>query len=98
MSQMTNTSMANVHMDSSFLSMMKAIPNFTGALEPQCSFSFSEARVRNIAENTVLSRYLLKQLRSSYDRYVMVGRLVKRNSDMMPLLESLNEGRGTVES
>lgn len=41
--------------------------------------------------------YLRKQLRSSYVRCVRLGCLVKRNSDALPLLESLNESQESIE-
>lgn len=40
------------------------------------------------------SQYPPKQARSSYVQKVRFGRLMKRNSGVLPLWESLNEARG----
>lgn len=91
LSQMTNMSTTIMHMDRSFLSAMEAVLKYAGAFELQHGVSFSEARIKNIVDDTKPSQYLAKQSCLSYPLYVKFSWLMKENSDMLTLLESLNE-------
>lgn len=72
----------------------EGVLNYSGAFRPQSGVSLAEARIKDIVDNVTLSRYLLKQSRSSYVLYLRFGLLMKRNSDVSTLLKSLNEGLG----
>lgn len=41
----------------------------------------------------MLHRYLLEQYHLSYVRYMRFGRLMKKNPDVLPPSESLNDGQ-----
>lgn len=44
-------------------------------------------------DNMMQSQYLPKQSRSVLVRYLRFGRLMKKNCDTLPLLESFDDGR-----
>lgn len=72
---------------------MKAVLNNEGTFELQYGVSLAENRIKDIADDMTPSRYLPKHSRSSNVRYVRFSRLMKRNTVVLSLLESLNEGR-----
>lgn len=51
------------------------------------------ARIKHVFDDLTPSRYLSKQTPSSYIRHMRFCRLMTKNTDDLPLLESLNEGR-----
>lgn len=50
-------------MSRSFLSVVRAVMNYVGALDPQYSVSFYEARMKGIDDDMTPSRYLQEQSR-----------------------------------
>lgn len=55
--------------------------------------SFAETCIKDILDNIMPSRYLSKQSRFSYVRYMKLGQPNTNNTDILRLLESLNGGR-----
>lgn len=54
---------------------------------------FTTARINYIANDMMLSRYLLNQSRSSFIRYVRFGAESMKTADLLPLLESMIKDR-----
>lgn len=67
-SGMTNTSTAIVHMDCTFLSVMKAVLNYAGAFGLQCGVSFAKVRIKDIVNDMISSQYPPEQSISSHIR------------------------------
>lgn len=90
---MTSTSTATVHMDCSFLYIIEAVLNYAEAFGLYYGVVFLEARMNDILDHMISSRYLPKNLHLSYVWYVSFACLMTKNADVLPQLESLNEGR-----
>lgn len=56
-----------------------------GASNMQYCISLAEARVKGIVNDRMVSQYLPKQSRPLYVRYMGIGLLKKKTSDMLPL-------------
>lgn len=93
LSRVTNALTAIVRVDRSFPSVLKVLLIYSGALELQCEASVSKFRVKNIVDEMIPSPYTHEQLTSSYIRYVRIGRLIPESSEVLPMLESLNNLR-----
>lgn len=65
----------------------------TWAFELKHGVSFVEDNINYIVDLMMPSRYLPEKLRSSYVLYVWFGRIMKKNSDVLFLVKSLNESR-----
>lgn len=92
-SQMKSTSTATVCMDRTFLSVMKAILNYGRTFELQYGASFVEARIKDTVDDMMPSQHLLEQSLFSRVRFVRFSRMMIKNENVLPLLESLNEIR-----
>lgn len=55
------------------------------------SISFAKAHIKNNVKDATPQQYSLKQLRLFYIRYVTFGRMKMKNSEVLALLEALNE-------
>lgn len=92
---------AILRMGCSFLSVMKVVLDYFGQFWLQYGVSFGKDLINNIIDNTMPSRYLLKQSRLSYIPYMRLRRLMTEHpmvwspddgtSEGLSLLESLNE-------
>lgn len=78
-------------MDRSFLSVITAVLNYAAAAELWYGRCVAEGRFKNIVDDMMTSEYPPRQSRLSQVRYVRFGLLMKKNSDVSPLLESLSE-------
>lgn len=68
LSRLTNTFTAIMSMLCSFQSVMQVVLNYTEVFELLYGVSFPEARIKDIVDDMMGSRYLPKQLCSSYIR------------------------------
>lgn len=80
-------------MDRSLQSLTKTVLNYTRVFELRYGVSFVEASGKDIVDDMIPSRYLLMQSRLSYIPYGGLGSLMTKDVDVMPLLDSLCEGR-----
>lgn len=91
MSQRKNTSAAIARTDRLLLSVTKTVLSYPGKSELNYSVVSAEARIKDIVDDVMSSRYLPGQSRSSCVRYVRFGPLMTKSGNVSPLLESLNE-------
>lgn len=91
--RVTSTPTAIVRVDRSFLSRMNAVLNYVWAPELHYRVSFDKARIKNVIDNIMISRYLRRHFPSSYVWYGKFDQRITRNATVWPFLESLNEGR-----
>lgn len=92
-SRTRNTFTAIVGIGHLFLSVMKAVLKYMVALELQYCVTLAHARIKNIVDDMMSARYLPKESRSSYVRYVRYGRLSKKIFDVLALWKLLNDSR-----
>lgn len=91
MLRIVNTSTAILHLDRPFLSVKVAVLNCAWSLGLQYGVSFAKVRSKKFEVDMMPPIYLSRGPLSSNVRYVRFGRLIKRNSGVFPLLESLDE-------
>lgn len=64
--------------------------SYTLAFETEYGVSFSDARTNCIADDTILSNFLLFDSRSTFVRYIHVTRFALNSDALSLLLEDLN--------
>lgn len=89
LSEIMSTSTAIGHKDRSFWSLVERVQNYTTAVELQSGVSFVEARIRDIVDNMISSRYIPEQSRPVCD----IWSSDEKKLGWSQLLESPNKGR-----
>lgn len=77
--QTTSTSAATLHMNRSFLHLLKAVQNYAGTIELQYGVPFAEVYIKGVVEIMMPFPYLQRQLSPLYFRYVRSGQQVTNN-------------------